>query len=63
MLAGSAWVQSTRILPKDLNGAKPSEIPIETPERLMLGVNRTTAKTIDLKIPHRFLERIDRVVE
>ena len=29
----------------------------------MLGVNRTTAKTIDLKIPHRFLERIDRVVE
>jgi putative ABC transport system substrate-binding protein len=56
-------VQAARIVAKVLNGTKPSEIPIETPERPVLVVNRTTAKIIGLKIPREFLERVDRIVD
>lgn len=55
--------QTARIVVKVLKGIQPSEIPIETPERPVLVVNRTTAKTIGLKIPREFLEQVDRVVE
>jgi putative ABC transport system substrate-binding protein len=56
-------IQAARLVVKVLNGTKPSEIPIETPERPVLVVNRTTAKTIGLKIPREFLERVDRIVD
>jgi putative ABC transport system substrate-binding protein len=56
-------VQAARIVIKVLKGVQPSEIPIETPERPVLVVNLTTAKTIGLKIPHEFLERVDRIVD
>jgi putative ABC transport system substrate-binding protein len=55
--------QTARILVKVLKGIQPSDIPIETPERPVLVVNRTTAKAIGLKIPREFLERVDRIVE
>jgi ABC-type uncharacterized transport system substrate-binding protein len=56
-------VQAAKIVVKILNGTTPSEIPIETPERLVLAVNLTTAKTIGLRIPRKFLERVDHMVE
>jgi putative ABC transport system substrate-binding protein len=56
-------VQAARFVVKVLKGIQPSDIPIETPERPVLAVNRTTAKTIGLKIPREFLERVDRIVE
>jgi putative ABC transport system substrate-binding protein len=56
-------MQAARLVVKVLKGIPPSEIPIETPERPMLVVNRTTAKTIGLKIPREFLEQVDRFVE
>jgi putative ABC transport system substrate-binding protein len=56
-------IQAARLVVKVLNGTKPSEIPIETPERPVLVVNRTTAKTIGLKIPRQFLEHVDRIVD
>jgi putative ABC transport system substrate-binding protein len=55
--------QTARILVKVLKGIQPSDIPIETPERPVLAVNRTTAKAIGLKIPREFLERVDRIIE
>jgi len=55
--------QAARLVAKVLKGEKPSDIPIETPEKFFLAVNITTAKTIGLKIPRNVLERIDRVVE
>ena len=55
--------QTARIVVKVLQGIQPSEIPIETPERPLLVVNRTTAKKIGLKIPREFLEDVDRTVE
>jgi len=56
-------IQAARLVVKVLNGTKPSEIPIETPERPVLVVNRATAKTIGLKIPREFLEHVDRIVD
>ena len=56
-------IQAARLVVKVLKGIHPSNIPIETPERPVLVVNRTTAKTIGLKIPREFLERVDRIVE
>ena len=55
--------QTARLVVKVLKGIQPSEIPIETPKHPILVVNRTTAKTIGLKIPREFLEQVDRVVE
>jgi putative ABC transport system substrate-binding protein len=56
-------IQTARLVAKVLKGIQPSEIPIETPERPILVVNRTTAKTIGLKIPREFLERADRIID
>jgi putative ABC transport system substrate-binding protein len=55
--------QAARLVVKVLQGNQPADIPIETPERPVLVVNRTTAKTIGLRIPREFLERVDRFVE
>jgi len=56
-------IQAARLVVKVLKGVSPSEIPIETPERPILVVNRATAKTIGLKIPREILEHADRIVE
>ncbi len=40
---------------KILEGAKPSELPIETPTRFDFLINTTTAKKLGLKVPDRFL--------
>jgi putative tryptophan/tyrosine transport system substrate-binding protein len=56
-------MQAAKLGAKILHGAKPSETPIQTPEKLLLAVNLTTAKTIGLNIPLSILERADRVVE
>ena len=56
-------MQAARLVVKVLKGIPPSEIPIETPEHPVLVVNRTTAKTIGLKIPRAFLEQVDRIVD
>jgi putative ABC transport system substrate-binding protein len=56
-------VQAARLMAKVLKGEKPSDIPIETPEKFFLAVNLTVAKAIGLKIPRAVLERVDRVVE
>lgn len=56
-------VQAAKLMAKILKGAKPSEMPVQTPEQLPLAINLTTAKAIDLDIPRSILERTDRFVE
>ena len=53
-------VQTARVVAKVLNGTKPTEVPIETPQRPVLVFNRTTAKIIGLKIRPKFFEQVDR---
>jgi putative ABC transport system substrate-binding protein len=56
-------IQAARLVVKVLQGIQPSEIPIETPDRPVIVVYRTTANTIGLKISRKFLEQVDRMVD
>jgi putative tryptophan/tyrosine transport system substrate-binding protein len=55
--------QAAKLVAKIMKGAKPSEMPIQTPEQLLLTINLTTAKSIGLDIPRTILERADPFVE
>jgi ABC-type uncharacterized transport system substrate-binding protein len=56
-------LQAAKLVVKVLQGAKPSELPIQMPEKMLLAINLKTAKAIGLDIPRRLLERTDRFVE
>jgi len=56
-------VQAAKLVAKILKGVKPSELSIQTPEKLILAVNLTTARAIGLAMPRSILERTDRIVE
>jgi putative ABC transport system substrate-binding protein len=59
----SVGIQSARLAAKVLKGERPSDIPSETPEKLLLVLNLRTAKAIGLKVPHDVMGRADRLVE
>ena len=48
---------------KILNGAKPSDLPVQRPTNLVLGINQKTAKTLSLAIPPGLLARADQTIE
>jgi len=56
-------IQAAKLVAKLLKGAKPADLPIETPDRFILSVNLATAKAIGLRIPRSVLDRVDRLAE
>jgi putative ABC transport system substrate-binding protein len=46
-----------------INGSKPSEMPIERPDRYELVINMKTAKALALEIPASMLATADEVLE
>jgi len=55
--------QGAVLVDKILKGAKPADLPIELPEKILLALNLKTAKAIGLKIPKEILLRADEAFE
>ncbi len=52
--------QGAFFVQKILNGAKPADIPVQTPQRFELVINLKTAKAIGVTISEAVLLRADR---
>ncbi|MBU0676044.1 MAG: ABC transporter substrate-binding protein [Proteobacteria bacterium] len=64
--AGSRYAngqQAARLIHKILNGIKPTNIPIETPEKLELIINKNMVMTLDLHLSGRVWRMAEQVVD
>lgn len=57
------YANGAQYVQRILNGARPSDLPIEQPMRFELAVNRKTASAIGITIPPSVMVRATRAVE
>jgi putative ABC transport system substrate-binding protein len=58
-----AYRRSAYFVKKVLDGAKPADLPVEQPTRILLSVNLKTAKVLGLTVPTNLLVAADEVIE
>jgi hypothetical protein len=60
---GDQYQQAASYVDKILRGAKPSDLPVQTPTKYETILNRRTAKGLDLTVPAGLLVAADEVIE